>query len=730
MYSSFCKNIAEPIFINLIPDNSFSNKVSDTSDHFYSNFCGSENKSHNTEEKSGRLNKVLEILYKESSDFFYDYSIKLDKIRNKQNLDNYSNFESYLDEEEQSIPEQSAVLQSDAKTTVGLNLPDCTDFVADGCDLENQGRAPQLEVLQNDVKTTNGLNAVSHIQKIDRQGVEKQGIPEQSDILPSDAKTTVDLNLPDCTDFMVDGCDLENQGGAPQLEVLQNDVKTTDGLKLAYYDEKNNKQNSKIKNILSKKETILYYIKKQSFIPKYYLSMKNFRFYYLFKSLKKFINQIKNSLNSALIEKCLLNLYKNYNKFCFKLETKSFDFDDLERFNWNKIARENQKIPKGSWRNWLILAGRGFGKTRTGAESIRKLIDNSQYSRIALIGQTIDEARGVMVEGVSGILSVYPPNDENYPEFESSKKRITWPNGAIAQIFGADRYDCLRGPQFDLAWVDEFAKFKYPEKTYEQLMLSLRLGNDPKCIITTTPRPINILKEILEDPKTIKTIGTTFDNEKNLPESFINYVSKHYGSSTFGRQELYGDILFEDPNSLWKRSFINYKKPESEFVKIVVAVDPAITYSNKSDETGIIVVGRCSDGTAYVMEDCSGRYHPNVWAEKVVQKYYEFNANKVVAEVNQGGDLVAEMIKSFDRSIFFTPVRATKGKFIRAEPVVSLYERKLIFHSKSFPELEDQMCQYIPGVTKKSPDRMDALVWGMTELFETELSPNVRVWHI
>jgi predicted phage terminase large subunit-like protein len=400
---------------------------------------------------------------------------------------------------------------------------------------------------------------------------------------------------------------------------------------------------------------------------------------------------------------------------------------DSELFNWDKIARPNQKIPPGAWRNWVILAGRGFGKTRTGAEAIRKFVDSERSKRVAMIGQTIDESRGVMVAGVSGLLSVYPPDDPNYPKFEPSKHQVAWPNGAVAQLFGADRYDCLRGPQFDLAWVDEFAKFRYPEKTYEQLMLCLRLGT-PKCIITTTPRPITVLKDILEDPNTVKTVGSTFDNSSNLPQSFVDYVSKQYGSSPFGRQELYGDLLFENQNALWKRDFIVYKQPTEPFVRIVVAVDPAVTYNENSDETGIIVMGLCEDGTAYVIDDASGKYRPNDWGRKVVQKFHEFRADRVVAEVNQGGDLVAEMIKSFDPCVPYSAVRASRGKITRAEPIAALYEQRRIYHVQPFAELEDQLCQYSPETRRKSPDRMDALVWCSTELFKTELVPRVHIW--
>lgn len=391
-------------------------------------------------------------------------------------------------------------------------------------------------------------------------------------------------------------------------------------------------------------------------------------------------------------------------------------------------ARDNQKPPSWDWNNWLILAGRGFGKTKTGAETVKMWVDTQKYKRIALIGQTIDETKSVMVEGISGIIESYQKKDENYPKFEPSKKKITWPNGAIAQLFGADKYDKLRGAQFDLAWIDEFAKFKYPQKIYEQLMFCLRVGDLPRCIITTTPRPLEIIKNIMNNKRTAVTKGTTFDNEKNLSPSFLEYIKSQYENTEIGRQELYAELLFEEKNALWKRSIIRYKKPTSEFTRIVIGVDPAVTYNDASDETGIIIVGKCCDDTAYVLCDSSGKYHPNAWGELIVKKFHQFNADRVIAETNQGGDLVQEMIKSFDKSIPYTSVRASRGKFTRAEPVAALYEQHKIFHINPFVELENQMCQYLPNKTTKSPDRMDALVWAITELFKEDINKDIKVW--
>lgn len=399
-----------------------------------------------------------------------------------------------------------------------------------------------------------------------------------------------------------------------------------------------------------------------------------------------------------------------------------------ESFDWEKCARANQKPPSGKWTVWLILAGRGFGKTRTGSETVRMFVDQKRYKRIALVGQTIEETRGVMVDGVSGILSVYPPDDKNFPVYERSKQRICWPNGAIAQIFGADHYDHLRGPQFDFVWMDEFAKFRYPQKIYEQVMLGLRLGDEPRCLITTTPRPLPIFKTMMRDEMTVVTRGTTFDNAKNLSDSFMKYVTKQFSHTQLGQQELYANLLFQEQNALWSRKMIRYQKPQKDLARIVLAVDPAVTCHTNSDETGIIVMGKDLDGSAFVLDDLSGKFRPNQWGALIAKKFHDYHADRVVAEVNQGGDLVEEMIRAFDRLIPYTSVRATRGKLTRAEPIAALYEQGLVFHVQPFPQLETQMCEYVPEQSPKSPDRMDALVWGITELFQSELGQTVKVW--
>ncbi|MBY0280584.1 MAG: phage terminase large subunit [Alphaproteobacteria bacterium] len=385
------------------------------------------------------------------------------------------------------------------------------------------------------------------------------------------------------------------------------------------------------------------------------------------------------------------------------------------RFNWAELARPNQLPPPGEWQNWLILAGRGFGKTRTGAETIRAWINQGLYKRVALIGQTIDEVRSVMIEGESGLLNVH--TDYERPKFESAKGRLIWKNNAIATMYGADHYEKLRGPQFDLAWIDELAKFRHPQKTWDQLMLGLRLGDNPRTIITTTPRPIPLIETLVKDPATVLTKGSTFDNQENLAKTFVKQIVKQFEGTRLGAQELYAEILTEKQGALWKRSIIHHHDPVNpSWLRVVIAIDPAITHHEQSDETGIIVAALSKDQKAYVLEDLSGKYSPAEWGRRVVKAYHKHKADRVVAEVNQGGDMVKSIIHSLDPTTSYKAVRASRGKITRAEPIAALYEQGRVYHSKPFTDLETQLCEYIPGITAKSPDRMDALVWALTDL--------------
>lgn len=387
------------------------------------------------------------------------------------------------------------------------------------------------------------------------------------------------------------------------------------------------------------------------------------------------------------------------------------------QLDWDRLARPNQREPMGDWLLWMILAGRGYGKTRTGAETLKKWVASGKARRIALVGATESDARHVMIEGTSGIMSVYAPGEQ--PHYEPSKRQLTWPNGTVAHIFSADAPDQLRGPQFDAAWVDEFAKFDNPEETWGQLKMCMRLGTSPRVIVTTTPRPIPFLKRLAEHPSTVLTRGSTFENEANLAPSFLAGVKSDYEGTKIGRQELYAEFLEDEEDALWTHNMIekaHETEPELPCRRVVVAVDPAVTSSENSAETGIIVAGVDQKGRGVVLEDLSCKGPPTHWIQVAIEAYHRFQADRIIAEVNQGGDLVEEMLRMYDPNVSYLSVRATRGKVIRAEPVAALYERGKILHAKPFPTLEKQLTSYVPWRALQSPDRMDALVWALSEL--------------
>lgn len=386
----------------------------------------------------------------------------------------------------------------------------------------------------------------------------------------------------------------------------------------------------------------------------------------------------------------------------------------LDKFDWGKNARPEQLPPNGKWKTWLIMAGRGFGKTRIGSETIRMFVDSKKSKNIALIGKTIHETKSIMVEGVSGILSAYPKFE--IPKYISNINKIEWPNGAFARIFSGDNFESLRGPQFDTVWIDELAKFRNPDMLFDQVSLSLRLGKSPKCIITTTPKPIPVLSKLIKDSNVYITRGSTFDNAKNLSKSFLDDIKKRYENTQIGSQEIYGELLEELEGALWARDMIKYRATTDEFrQRIVIAIDPAITNNDLSDETGIVVAAKCIDNTFQVIDDLSGKFSPADWGERVVHLYKKYNADKIVAEVNRGGDLVEQIISITDKTIPYKAVRATRGKLTRAEPIAALYEKGYVFHERPLRILETQMCTYNIN-SHKSPDRLDALVWAITEL--------------
>lgn len=385
--------------------------------------------------------------------------------------------------------------------------------------------------------------------------------------------------------------------------------------------------------------------------------------------------------------------------------------------DWPFWARAKQLPPDGDWRVWLILAGRGFGKTRTGAEWVRDGIESGRCRRVAVIGATAGDVRDVMVEGESGLLAVAPP--WRRPLYEPSKRRLTWPSGGIATLLSADDPDQVRGHQFDAAWADEIAAWPRPD-AWHNLMMSLRLGRRPQCVATTTPRPRAWLKRIAEAPDTVLVRGRSTENRLNLAPGFLAAMESAYGGTRLGRQELDGEFLEDVPGALWRRDGLEAARaaPSERPVpdRIVVAIDPAASHHAGSNETGILVAGRAGE-TAYVLEDISGRYAPGDWAARAIDAYHRQGADRIVAEVNQGGDMVEQVLRSVDPSVPLRLVRASRGKQIRAEPVAALYEQGRVRHLGRFDLLEDQMCAFTGAPAgAASPDRVDALVWALTDL--------------
>jgi phage terminase large subunit-like protein len=383
-------------------------------------------------------------------------------------------------------------------------------------------------------------------------------------------------------------------------------------------------------------------------------------------------------------------------------------------YRWSLQARDKQKLPPGDWITWLLLAGRGFGKTRTGAETVR--IWSDQVPKIHLIARTATDVRDTMVEGEAGILEVHP--DRNRPKYEPSKKRLTWPNGCRAQLFSADEPDLLRGPQCYKLWADEVASWQYAQETWDMALMGLRLGKSPQAVVTTTPRPIPTIKELVEDLDNIITTGSTYENEDNLSEVFIKKVIKKYEGTRLGRQELYAELLEDIDGALWTQRMIEqaHVKEAPALVRIVVAIDPAVTSDPDSDETGIVVAGIGFDGHAYILDDLTGNYTPTQWARRAIGAYTTRKADRVIGEANNGGDLIEEVIRTIDKQVSYSKVWASRGKVTRAEPVQALYEQRRVKHVGSLPELETEMTTWAAKEGEKSPNRVDALVWAVSEL--------------
>lgn len=400
------------------------------------------------------------------------------------------------------------------------------------------------------------------------------------------------------------------------------------------------------------------------------------------------------------------------------------------RYEWDLYARAAQRPPEGGWDTWVIMAGRGFGKTRPGAELCRAWAEElgRDYGggHIALVAKDPQDARDVMIEGESGILACSPPWFR--PTYEPSKRLLTWPNGVIAHTYSAETPDDLRGPQHHKLWGDEPCKWKYGQDTWDMAEMGLRLGHNPQSLLTTTPRPVPFLVNLLKEPGTRVTTGSTYENQVNLSPKFIKKIIRKYEGTRLGRQELHAEMLMDTPGALWTVEGIEATRVRTlpcNLIVAVIAIDPAAVGPRDGDEvdedeladTGMVYGGKGEDGHLYVVSDFSDALSPAKWGAKAVAHYASLKADRIVGETNNGGDMVEHVVRTaardLDVEISFKKVTASRGKQTRAEPIAALYEQRRAHHVGLLPELEDQMTTWVPGM--KSPDRMDALVWMGTE---------------
>ena len=409
--------------------------------------------------------------------------------------------------------------------------------------------------------------------------------------------------------------------------------------------------------------------------------------------------------------------------------------------DWGWLARPEQMAPDGDWRVWLMMAGRGFGKTRAGAEWVRAIAENDGRARIALVGATLGEVRSVMVEGPSGLLSIAPW--WNRPAFSPALRRLIWPNGAMAILFGAAEPEALRGPQFSHGWADEIAKWAGGEAVWDNLMMGMRLGREPRVLATTTPRPVALVRNLVARDGTdvAVTRGRTADNSANLADGFIAAMERNYGDTRLGRQELDGELIDDVEGALWSRDLLERcravhvpagKDGAAPLSRVVVAVDPPA--SATGDACGIVVAGIGHDGRAYVIADASvEKATPEGWARAVAAAAAAHGADRVVAEANNGGAMVESVLRAAEAALPVRLVHASRGKAARAEPVAALYEAGRVLHLGAFWQMEDQMCGLVAGGgyvgPGRSPDRADALVWALTELMLGRRG-DARVRHI
>ncbi len=403
-------------------------------------------------------------------------------------------------------------------------------------------------------------------------------------------------------------------------------------------------------------------------------------------------------------------------------------------YHWPFWARPDQLVPPGNWSTAVYLAGRGWGKTRTGAEAVRAMVCGSTplsgglCSRIAIVSETAKDLRETIALGSSGVLAVHP---KAFRPSYTAMGGFKWPNGATALLYNGTEPDQLRGPNFDFAWCDELAKWRYAQEAWDMLQFALRVGPNPRCIITTTPRSTGTLKSILADPATVTIKGRTSDNSANLSPKFLERMRLRYEGTRLGRQELSGEVLDDVPGALWTRSMLDATRIKRgtelpDMQTVVVGIDPAVAEpgrnrenDDETAETGIVVAGLGVDGRGYILDDISCRLGPMGWARRAIAGHDTYNADRIIAEINQGGAMVEAVIRAERATIKYEGVHASRGKVTRAEPVAALYEQGRVSHVGTFTELEDQMCTFTPfGIVGNGlKDRTDALVWALTKLF-------------
>lgn len=402
-------------------------------------------------------------------------------------------------------------------------------------------------------------------------------------------------------------------------------------------------------------------------------------------------------------------------------------------YDWRFWGRAEQQAPPDPWRTWLVMVGRGWGKTTTGAQWVRAKIETHQVHRIALVNDTAADVRDVMIEGPAGVLAACPPWDR--PQYEVSKRRLTWRSGAQAIAYAAEAPDLLRGPEHDAAWCDELAKWKNLRKVdlhggtaWDNLRFGLRGGRNPQVVVTTTPRPVATLKALLAEADTVVTRGAIEENEINLAPAFVDEIRRRYAGTRLGRQELGGELLDVIEGALWTLALIDAARVDAEPVcrRIVVAIDPAASSGDESAETGIVVAGLGEDGDGYVLEDASLRGTPAAWGHAAIDAQRRWRADRVLGEGNNGGEMVEHVVRSVDPRVPYTMVWASRAKQTRAEPVSALYEQGRVHHVGAFAALEDQLVTWTPGLP--SPDRLDALVWALSALMLDQPVRRQEVW--